>query len=113
MLAEQTSASGLPLDALTPVCGAADLIEAAAAARAVHVEESLHRYVVSLLHHTRADQRLALGGEPARRRRAGARGEVARARCAAAPSRPPTTCAPSRRPCSCTACCPSPAPAST
>jgi MoxR-like ATPase len=64
MLAEQTSANGLPLDALTPVCGAAELVEAAAAARAVHVEESLHRYVVSLLHHTRADQRLALGASP-------------------------------------------------
>jgi MoxR-like ATPase len=64
MLAEQTSALGLPLDALTPVCGADELIEAAAAARAVHVEESLHRYVVSLLHHTRADRRLALGGSP-------------------------------------------------
>jgi MoxR-like ATPase len=64
MVAEQTSANGLPLDALTPVCGAAELVEAAAAARAVHVEESLHRYVVSLLHHTRADQRLVLGGSP-------------------------------------------------
>ena len=61
MLAEQTAASGLPLDALAPVCGAADLVEAAAAARSVHVEEALHRYVVSLLHHTRADARLALG----------------------------------------------------
>jgi MoxR-like ATPase len=64
MLSEQTSSNGLPLDALTPVCGAAELIDAAAAARAVHVEESLHRYVVSLLHHTRADQRLALGASP-------------------------------------------------
>ena len=64
MLAEQTAASGLPLEALAPVCGAAELIEAAAAARAVHVEESLHRYVVSLLHHTRADARLALGASP-------------------------------------------------
>ena len=64
MLAEQTAASGLPLDALAPVCGAADLVEAAAAARSVHVEEALHRYVVSLLHHTRADARLALGASP-------------------------------------------------
>ena len=64
MLAEQTAASGLPLDALVPVCGAAELVEAAAAARAVHVEEALHRYVVSLLHHTRADARLALGASP-------------------------------------------------
>jgi MoxR-like ATPase len=64
MLAEQTSARGLPLDALVPVCGAGDVVEAAAAARRVHVEDSLHRYVVSLLHHTRADARLALGASP-------------------------------------------------
>ena len=64
MLSEQTSPAGLPLDALTPVCGAADVVEAAQAARGVHVEESLHRYVVSLLHHTRADHRLALGASP-------------------------------------------------
>ena len=30
----------------------------------MHVEEALHRYVVSLLHHTRADARLALGASP-------------------------------------------------
>jgi MoxR-like ATPase len=64
MLAEQTSARGLPLDALAPVCGAAELVAAVEAARAVHVEDSLHRHVVSLLHHTRADARLALGGSP-------------------------------------------------
>jgi MoxR-like ATPase len=64
MLAEQTSARGLPLDALVPVCGAADIVAAAHAARAVHVEDSLHRYVVSLLHHTRADAGLALGASP-------------------------------------------------
>ena len=30
----------------------------------MHVEDSLHRYVVSLLHHTRADARLQLGASP-------------------------------------------------
>jgi MoxR-like ATPase len=64
MLSEQTSANGLPLDALAPVCGAADLVDAAVAARRVHVEDALHRYVVSLLHRTRVDTRLALGGSP-------------------------------------------------
>ena len=64
MLAEQTSARGLPLDALVPVCEAADLVAAGVAAREVHVEDALHRYVVSLLHHTRADARLQLGGSP-------------------------------------------------
>jgi MoxR-like ATPase len=64
MLAEQTAAGGLPLDALTPVCGADDVIAASLAARQVHVEDALHRYVVSLLHHTRADARLQLGGSP-------------------------------------------------
>jgi MoxR-like ATPase len=64
MLAEQTAAGGVPLDRLPAVCAAADVIAAAEAARAVHVEDALHRWVVSLLHHTRADARLALGASP-------------------------------------------------
>ena len=36
------------------------------AAKALYVEESLNRYVVALLRHTRADGRLYLGAQPAR-----------------------------------------------
>ena len=62
MLAEQTTAP--PLDQLEPVAGHAELVAAIGAARRVHVEESVNRYVVALLRHTRASDRLALGGSP-------------------------------------------------
>jgi MoxR-like ATPase len=62
MLAEQTTSP--PLDHLRPVAGHADLLAAIDAARQVHVEESVTRYVVALLRHTRASSRLALGGSP-------------------------------------------------
>jgi len=62
MLAEQTTSP--PLDHLTPVAGRAELLAAIDAARHVHVEESITRYVVALLRHTRASSRLALGGSP-------------------------------------------------
>jgi MoxR-like ATPase len=62
MLAEQTTEP--PLDHLEPVAGHAELVAAIEAARAVHVEESVNRYVVALLRHTRASTRLALGGSP-------------------------------------------------
>ena len=62
MLAEQTTEP--PLDQLNPVAGHAELVAAIAAARRVHVEESVIRFVVSLLRHTRASDRLALGGSP-------------------------------------------------
>jgi MoxR-like ATPase len=62
MLAEQTTSP--PLDHLQPVAGHAELLAAIHAARAVHVEESVTRYVVALLRHTRASARLALGGSP-------------------------------------------------
>ena len=62
MLAEQTTSP--PLDHLRPVAGHAELLAAIHAARAVHVEESVTRYVVALLRHTRASARLALGGSP-------------------------------------------------
>ena len=62
MLAEQTTSP--PLDHLTPVAGRAELLAAIDAARQVHVEESITRYVVALLRHTRASSRLALGGSP-------------------------------------------------
>lgn len=62
MLDEQTGDP--PLDTLPTVANAADVLRLAAAARAVYVEESLARYVVALLRHTRSDSRLHLGGSP-------------------------------------------------
>ena len=62
MLAEQTTEP--PLDQLEPVARHEELVAAIAAARAIHVEESINRFVVGLLRHTRASDRLALGGSP-------------------------------------------------
>ena len=62
MLAEQTTEP--PLDHLRPVATHGELLEAVDSARRVHVEESVNRYVVSLLRHTRESTRLALGGSP-------------------------------------------------
>ena len=62
MLAEQTGEP--PLDLLQPVAGRDELMEAIAAAREIYVEESVTRYVVALLRHTRANRHLALGASP-------------------------------------------------
>jgi len=62
MLAEH--AAGEPLDALRAVTTAAEIEASIAAVRAVFVEESLHRYVVAILTHTRSDTRLSLGASP-------------------------------------------------
>jgi MoxR-like ATPase len=62
MLAEQTTEP--PLDQLEPVAGHPELVDAIAAARRVHVEESINRFVVTLLRHTRTSEKLALGGSP-------------------------------------------------
>jgi MoxR-like ATPase len=62
MLSEQTTSP--PLDHLRPVASASELLAAIEAARNVHVEDSVTRYVVALLRHTRASPRLALGGSP-------------------------------------------------
>jgi len=62
MLAEQTTEP--PLEHLRPVADHAELLEAIEAIRRVHVEESMNRYVVALLRHTRESRRLALGGSP-------------------------------------------------
>jgi len=62
MLAEQTTEP--PLDQLEPVAQYEELVAAIAAVRNVHVEESVTRFVVALLRHTRASDRLALGGSP-------------------------------------------------
>src|SRR6476469_7587698 len=62
MLSEHAASE--PLDALRPVSTAAEIEAAIAAVRGVFVEESLNRYVVSVLGHTRGDARLALGASP-------------------------------------------------
>jgi MoxR-like ATPase len=62
MLAEHAASE--PLEGLHPVTSAADLESAIAAVKGVFVEDSLNRYVVALLRHTRSDSRLALGASP-------------------------------------------------
>jgi MoxR-like ATPase len=62
MLTEQTVEQ--PLEALQPVAGKIELLAAIAAARDVFVEDSVTRYVVALLRHTRANRHLALGASP-------------------------------------------------
>ena len=62
MLTEQTS--GHPLDALEPVTDQQEILALTDAAQAVFVEESLSRYVVAVVRHTRADERLYLGASP-------------------------------------------------
>ncbi len=62
MLAEQTTSP--PLERLQAVADREDVLGAIAAARAVFVEESVGRYVVEVLRHTRASSSLALGASP-------------------------------------------------
>jgi MoxR-like ATPase len=62
MLNEQTTAP--PLETLSPVATAAEVTSAIEEARSLFVEESLTRYVVALLRHTRSSSRLALGASP-------------------------------------------------
>jgi MoxR-like ATPase len=62
MLSEQTSAP--PLERLEPVASAAEINEVIEEAQGVFVEESVNRYVVALLRHTRGDERLYLGASP-------------------------------------------------
>jgi len=62
MLAEQTTRP--PLDRLEAVADRPDVMAAIEAAKRVFVEDSVGRYVVSLLHHTRDSALLALGASP-------------------------------------------------
>jgi MoxR-like ATPase len=62
MLAEQTTDP--PHERLEAVTAREDVLMAIGAARAVYVEESVNRYVVTLLRHTRDSRRLALGASP-------------------------------------------------
>jgi MoxR-like ATPase len=62
MLAEQTTEP--PLEALRPVATRRDVHQAIEDAKDVYVEDSLARYVVALVRHTRSNGRLALGASP-------------------------------------------------
>jgi MoxR-like ATPase len=62
MLSEQTSEP--PLEALEPVASASEIVELIDDAKQIFVEESVNRYVVALLRHTRGDERLYLGASP-------------------------------------------------
>jgi MoxR-like ATPase len=62
MLNEQTTEP--PLDSLVPVATTAEVKAAIEEARSLFVEESMNRYVVALLRHTRGSSRLALGASP-------------------------------------------------
>jgi MoxR-like ATPase len=62
MLAEQTTDP--PHERLEAVAAREDVLMAIEAARAVYVEDSVTRYVVTLLRHTRDSRRLALGASP-------------------------------------------------
>jgi MoxR-like ATPase len=62
MLSEQTTAP--PLETLESVASAAEVKAAVDDARSIYVEESLNRYVVAVLRHTRSSSRLALGASP-------------------------------------------------
>jgi MoxR-like ATPase len=57
-------ATDQPLDRLESVASAQELMEAIDDARRVFVEESLNRFVVTLLRQTRSDSRLYLGASP-------------------------------------------------
>jgi MoxR-like ATPase len=62
MLTEQTLSD--PLEALAAVASTPDVLAAIEDVRAVYVEESLNRYVVTVMRQTRADNRLYLGASP-------------------------------------------------
>jgi MoxR-like ATPase len=62
MLSE--NAAETPLDKLECVASAQEVLGAIESAKNVFVEESLNRYVVAVLRHTRSDSRLFLGASP-------------------------------------------------
>ena len=64
MLERQTGGPRPPLDQLAAVATIEEASAAIAAAREVHVDPAVHRYVVELLTATRADARVRLGASP-------------------------------------------------
>ena len=78
MLDEQTTRE--PLESLRPVATAEEVLSAIEDAKRVFVEESIGRYIVTLLRQTRTDTRLHLGASPRAGHQPAARREGARAR---------------------------------
>ena len=64
MLERQTGGPRPPLEDLVAVATIDQASAAIAAARGVHVDPAVHRYVVDVLAATRADARVRLGGSP-------------------------------------------------
>ena len=64
--AEVLARGGLdnPVDALTPVCGARDVLAAQEAAGAIYVEASVREYIVALVNETRHHPDVYLGASP-------------------------------------------------
>jgi MoxR-like ATPase len=62
MLSE--NAAETPLDSLECVASAQEVLNAVESAKNVFVEESLNRYIVAVLRHSRSDSRLFLGASP-------------------------------------------------
>jgi MoxR-like ATPase len=58
------NAADTPLERIEPVASAQEVLGAIEDAKQVYVEESLNRYVVAILRHTRTDSRLYLGASP-------------------------------------------------
>jgi MoxR-like ATPase len=58
------NAADTPLEQIEPVASAQEVLGAIEDAKQVYVEESLNRYVVAILRHTRTDNRLYLGASP-------------------------------------------------
>ena len=55
---------GHPLDQLTPVVSADELIASQRAVREIHVDERVRRYLTQIVHNTRQHEDLSLGGSP-------------------------------------------------
>jgi MoxR-like ATPase len=65
-----------PIETLEPVATAEEVVECQKAVRQVHVDEKVGRYVLQIIHATRAHQDIVLGGSP--------RASIALYRCAQA-----------------------------
>jgi MoxR-like ATPase len=53
-----------PLDTLEPVITPAELIACQRAIREIHVDEKVRRYMLEIIHASRTDEHIALGGSP-------------------------------------------------
>lgn len=53
-----------PLDSLEPVVSTEELIACQKAIREIHVDEKVRRYILEIVHASRSDEHIALGGSP-------------------------------------------------